>query len=90
MATADETRVVAIELKNNIAALKAAVDALSTAVDAVNTVTAAWTTNSDDGSLPTSADVAAQVTAYNAISVSLTKPANSISDAVSSVLADAV
>lgn len=90
MATSDEIRQVAIEVKNNTAALKTLVDALKAAVDAVHAVTDTWVVNSDDVSLPASADVGAQVNAYNAISVSISKPSNNLSDSLSAVLADVV
>ena len=76
MATPNELRIVGLELLDNITALK-------TAVDAVNTVVAAWELKSADGSLPTAADVKAQLAAYDAI----TKPTNSLNDALTSVRA---
>lgn len=85
-----QLRQVAIEIQGNIATIKTAVDALSTAVDAVNTVAAAWTLDGLDDALPTAADVAAQVTAYNALSVSLSKPPNNLDDAISAVQAAVV
>ena len=74
MATANQVRVVGIELLENITALK-------TAVDAVNTVVAGWTLDNVDGSLPADTAVKAELDAYNAIS----KQSMSINDAISAI-----
>ena len=82
MATYDETRQIAMEVKSNIATLKTAVDALKTSVDAINDVASLWVTNSEDASLPADTDVRAQVEAYEALSASLSKPSISLSDSL--------
>lgn len=74
MATSNQIRVVAIELDENLTALK-------TAVDAIDTVVSAWVLNDIDGSLPTDVAVKAQLAAYNAIA----KASMSISDAIAAV-----
>lgn len=74
MATANQIRQVAIELSENVAALKASVDAVSTAV-------LAMTINELDAALPTAADVKTQLAAFNSIN----KQSMNISDAIAAV-----
>ena len=87
MATYNEIRQVGIEIQTNITTIKTAVDALKTAVDAIDTAAAAWTLNDVDGSLPTAADVAAQLTAYENLAVTIGKPQNVLTDSIASVKA---
>lgn len=85
-----QLRQVAIEIQGNIATIKTAVDALKVAVDAIDTVASGWTLDGLDAALPTAVEVASQVTAYNALSVLLSKPANNLDDAIAAVQAAAV
>lgn len=87
MATANEVRQVAIEIQTNIAAIKTVVDAVKAEVDTINTAAAAWVVNDVDGSLPTEIEVKAQLEAYNNLSVSVTKPANVLTDSIASIQA---
>lgn len=90
MATANQIRQVAIEVKENTATLKAAVDAFKALVDAIDAITSLWVVNSDDASLPAEADVKAQLEAYEALSTSSVtgaKASNVISDSISAVKA---
>lgn len=89
MATTAQIRQVAIEVAGNIATVKTAVDALKVQVDAIHTVTSAWTLDGLDADLPANADVKAQTEAYESLIVGITKPSNSISDAIDAVKADA-
>lgn len=82
-----DIRVVGLELQTNTAALKTLVDAAKTAVDAINTATAAWVLNDEDASLPTASAVKTQLTAYNALSVTFTKPSLSLADSVAVIQA---
>lgn len=85
MATANQIRQVAIEIIENITAIKTAVDAVKTAVDAINTVASAWIVNVEDASLPTQEAVKTQLEAYEALSVAITKPGNVLTDSITAV-----
>lgn len=74
MATANQIRVVAIELQEAVSAFKGA-------VDAVDTVVSAWVTNNVDGQLPTAVAVKAQLAAFDVIQ----KPGMTISDAMAAI-----
>jgi hypothetical protein len=74
MATPIQVRQVGLELKDNITAFK-------TGVDAINTVVSAWTLDGADGALPAEAVVKAQLAAYDALS----KPNNSLNDALAAI-----
>ena len=87
MATANQIRQVAIEVQENTADVKAAVDALKVEVDAIEAVSSTWIVNTDDTSLPTELAVKAQTEAYEALSVSIGKPGNTLSDSISAVKA---
>lgn len=87
MATNNEIRQVAIELQTNIETIKTAVDALKTAVDAIQAVTALWVVNDVDASLPAELDVQAQLNAYEALSVGISKPGNVLTDSITSIKA---
>lgn len=89
MATLGQIRQVAIELKGNIETLKPNVDTVKTNVDAIHTAVTAWTLDGLDAALPTGAEVAAQLAAYNALSVTVSKPGNSLDDALAAVQAAA-
>lgn len=82
-----DARLVGLELKSNVTAIKALVDPLKTAVDAINTVTSAWTLDGADGALPAEADVKTQFLAYEALSTAISKPSNSISDSINVIKA---
>lgn len=82
-----DARLVGLELKSNVAALKALVDPLKTAVDAINTVTSAWTLDGADNLLPAEAAVKTQLLAYEAISIAISKPSNSIGDSITVIRA---
>lgn len=84
---ANDTRLVGLELQINVAALKTAADAVKTSVDAIHAVTDTWVLNGADGVLPTDAAVKAQLTAYDALNVALTKATNTISDSIAVVRA---
>jgi len=87
--SAIDTRVVAAELKTNTAALKASVDALKASVDAVDTQTSAFVVDSVDGDLPAELDVQAALADYDALSVTITKPTNSLNDSLAVIRAAA-
>jgi hypothetical protein len=78
---------VGIEVKGNVAALKAQVDALQTQVDAIDAVTSIWVLDGADGALPTEAAVKTQLAAYDAITVNVSKNANSLNDSLAIVRA---
>ena len=77
-ATANQRRVVAIELQEAVAEMKSA-------VDAVDTVVSAWTTNALDAALPTGLAVKGQLTAFDAIS----KPGLTMGDAIVAIRGEA-
>jgi hypothetical protein len=76
MSTKLNDRIVGLEIEENITALK-------TAVDAVNTVVAGWNLRGVDGALPASADIKAQLAAYDAIS----KPVLGLTDDLAAIRA---
>lgn len=82
-----DVRLVGLELQANVTALKTAVDALSTAVDAIATETSTWVLNGADNLLPADADVKAQLLAYEALAVSVSKAGNSIGDSINVIKA---
>lgn len=82
-----DTRIVAAELKTNTAALKATVDALKTSVDAVHAQTDAFVVDSVDGDLPAELAVQAALTDYDALSVTISKPTNSLNDSLAVIRA---
>ena len=82
-----DARLVGLELQANVTAMKLAVDALSTAIDAIETETSTWVLNGADNLLPAEADVKAQLIAYEALSVSVSKPGNSIGDSINVIKA---
>lgn len=87
MAEFNEIRQVAIEIQKNTSDIKTAVDALKANVDAIHAVVSLWTVNSDDASLPAELDVKAQVEAYEALSTSISKPGNVLTDSIGAVKA---
>lgn len=74
MATATQRRIVALDIEQNIAALK-------TSVDAVNTAVTAMELRDVDGSLPTDAEVKTLLNNYNAVS----KPVIGMTDDLAAV-----
>lgn len=76
MATPNETRIVALELTDNVTAYKAA-------IDAIDTVVGAWELKSTDESLPDDTAVKTQLAAYDALS----KPTMGINDALIAIRA---
>lgn len=74
MATATQKRIVALDVEQNIAALK-------TAVDAVDTTVKAMDLRGIDGDLPTDVEVKTLLNAYNAIS----KPVVGMTDDLAAV-----
>lgn len=78
---------IAIEVKENVQALKDRVDALKVEIDAIQAVTDLWVVNSDDLSLPVDTEVQAQEALYNALNVSVSKAATSLTDALEAVRA---
>lgn len=82
-----DVRLVGLELQANVSTLKTAVDAISTAIDAIETETSTWVCDGLDAALPAEADVKTQLLAYEALSVSLTKPGNSIGDSINVIKA---
>lgn len=82
-----DTRLVAAELQTNVATLKGVVDALQTAVDAVDAQTSVFVVDSVDGDLPTDLEVKAALAGYDALSVAITKPTNSLNDSLSVIRA---
>lgn len=82
-----DTRVVAAELKNNVAAIKTTVDALKVDVDALNTATSAFVVDGLDAALPAELDVQAALADYDALITTVSKPANSIADSIAIIRA---
>jgi hypothetical protein len=82
-----DVRLVGLELQANVTAVKTVVDALKVAVDAIDTETSTWVCNGADNLLPDEADVKTQLLAYEALSVAVSKPGNSIGDSISVIKA---
>lgn len=82
-----DTRIVAAEVKTNVATLKTAVDALKVAVDAVNTQAAAFVVDGLDAALPTDVAVKAALADYDALVTQITKPTNSLNDSLAIIRA---
>lgn len=82
-----DVRLVGLELKANVTAVKVVSDALQVAVDAIDDETSTWVLNGVDGLLPAEADVKAQLLAYEALSVAVSKPGNSIGDSIAIIKA---
>jgi hypothetical protein len=76
MATANDRRIIGLELAENVSVYK-------TALDAISTVVAAWELKDVDGSLPTAIAVKEQLAAYDALS----KPTMGINDALIAIRA---
>jgi|WetSurMetagenome_2_1015567.scaffolds.fasta_scaffold534514_1 hypothetical protein len=87
--SAIDVRLVGLELKTNVAGIKATVDALQTAVDAIDDVTSVWVLNGADNTLPAASAVKAQLTAYEELVVSVSKPTNTINDSIATIKATA-
>lgn len=85
--SAFDTRQVAMEVKKNTADLKAAVDAVQAAVDAVHAQTDTFVVDSIDGDLPAELDVQAALSDYDALNVSVTKPASNLNDSLAVIRA---
>lgn len=75
---ANQRRQIALELVDNVTALKVA-------IDAVDTVVSAWTLDDADNTLPTDLVIKAQLAAYDAIA----KPSMSLADALAAIRAAA-
>jgi hypothetical protein len=82
-----DVRLVGLELQANVAAVKTAIDAISAGIDAIAAVTSLWDLTVDDISLPAEADVKTQLLAYEALSISVAKPGNSIGDSINVIKA---
>ena len=82
-----DTRLVATEVKLNVATLNQAVNALQIEVSTLHATTDQFLVDTDNGLLPDPLVVQSALAGYDAINVVVSKPANSLSDSLAVIRA---